>query len=204
MAGILTQLQVISSPAQEPVGLADMKTYLHATDFEDGLIETLVTAARQEVEEKTSRAFFTQTLLATFFFALQENSLDITDYTDQMLLELPRSPVQVVTSVSVENTQNVFTVIDSTSYGLLYQIPTQIYMYAAAFGGITYPWWINTNLRPRIQVLYTAGYTDINLIPATQKMMIYKTCADLYLERETEIPAKSTVNSIGSHKIWTL
>lgn len=53
---------LLAGPAQEPVSLARAKTFLRIEDAaEDGLIETLVSAARLHVESITGRAMIAQT-----------------------------------------------------------------------------------------------------------------------------------------------
>ena len=55
-------LALITPPAAEPVTLADMKLHLRLThDSEDGLLTSLIKAAREELEQATGLALIAQT-----------------------------------------------------------------------------------------------------------------------------------------------
>ena len=63
------RVELITAPTVEPISLASAKTFMRVdpdlTD-EDELIRDLITAAREQLEQETGRAFAVQTLLASF------------------------------------------------------------------------------------------------------------------------------------------
>jgi hypothetical protein len=204
MGGFLTRLEVLSPPSQEPIGIDDLVFYLHASPQEKPLLQTILQASRQELEEKMGKAFYTQTLRATFNFPQQAYGLYVPEEEYAVTVELPRSPVQSITSVSVENTANTFTVLDPLTYQTVMHNPVEIYLYATAFGGVTYPWWFETNLEPRIQVEFIAGYTQIESIPLPDKLLVYKLSSFHYINREIEAMPENLSTAVNARKIWTL
>jgi uncharacterized phiE125 gp8 family phage protein len=84
-------IRVKTAPTVEPVTLYEAKTHCrldYEESEENSLIETLITAARQQVEALTNRALITQTLQL------------VLDAWPDGAIELPRPPVVTVTSVT--------------------------------------------------------------------------------------------------------
>ena len=120
MAGI----RVTTAPSVEPLGLAEVKSYLRLTgSTEDTLLRTFIQAARQFCEDFTGRALITQTLTLT---------LDATNEIDDPLFEgtrtgpyinfyksfiqLPRPQVQSVTTVKTFADDDTATTFASSKY----------------------------------------------------------------------------------------
>ena len=99
-------LVLTSSPAVEPVTLADAKVHLRVdgTD-EDTLITGLITAARRHVERSLGRALITQ----SWSFFLDE-------WPDPYAIELPLTPLQAITAVTTYDVDDVGTVFDAQNY----------------------------------------------------------------------------------------
>ncbi len=83
-------LKVIAPPTQDPVTLSEIKTYLRIGDMGDfdNLLADLIIAAREAVELFQNRALSTQTLEVSF------------DDWPEMPFDLPRPPLQSITSVT--------------------------------------------------------------------------------------------------------
>jgi hypothetical protein len=101
---------VVTGPTQEPLSLAEAETHLRVTsDEEDGLILSLIKAARRQVETDTRRALLTQTLRLTLdrfpVGPLIDNHREPVWGTDPYHLSrygmilVPRPPLQSVTSI---------------------------------------------------------------------------------------------------------
>lgn len=102
----LLDLSLITAPASEPVSLTEAKLQCHVdSSAEDALLTALIVAARQHVEETTSRALITQT---------REIRLDAWP----LLLYLPRPPAISITSVTYTDDAGVTATLSASAYAL--------------------------------------------------------------------------------------
>jgi uncharacterized phiE125 gp8 family phage protein len=103
-------LKVITQPASEPVTLEEVKSQLRIelddTSYDD-ILEPLITAAREWCEGYQNRAYLTQTL---------EIALD--DWPCANLVELPRPPLQSVTSLIYADADGVDTTWAASNYSV--------------------------------------------------------------------------------------
>ena len=99
------KLDLITAPAAEPISTAIAKAHLRV-DFstDDTLIDSLVVAAREYVEQVTGRALITQTW----------ELLD--DRFKGRAIHLPNAPLQSVTSVKYIDTGGTEQTFSSGSY----------------------------------------------------------------------------------------
>lgn len=170
---LLGDVAVITPPAEEPVTRVEAKLHLrvdHTAD--DDLIDRLITAARQRVENATWRALVTQTL---------ELTLDA--WPGGNRLELPRPPLVSVTSVTYTNSDGQATVWSSSLYQVITQgTPGRI---VPAYGES----WPTATLRAAngIAVRYVAGYGAAAAVPALLKAAILLLVGHLYENREAVI-----------------
>jgi uncharacterized phiE125 gp8 family phage protein len=101
MSSILT-----SPPAVEPISLAEAKAHLRVTDTaEDGLINTLIVAARRHAEAATGLAFIAQGW-----------SVFLDRFPDGPELALPLWPILSVGDVNVFGEDDVASVVDPAHY----------------------------------------------------------------------------------------
>lgn len=182
MAGI----RVTTAPTTEPLGLADVKSYLRVSgSSEDPLLRTMIEAARMFCEEFTGRALITQTLTVT---------LDATNEIDDPLWEgtrtgpyinfykdfitLPKPEVQSVTSVKTFADDDTATTLSSSKYYVdTSRDPGRVVLRT----GETWP----TALRVAnaIEVVYVAGYGAASAVPAPLKLGMMQHIAYLYDQR---------------------
>jgi uncharacterized phiE125 gp8 family phage protein len=107
--------QLITGPVVEPVSVDELRTHTVIDDtFDDAYLQALIIRARRRFEKNTGRLLVTQTWQCAF---------------DQLprLLEIPKTPVQQVVSVSLLNSDGTYTELNSSTYrvvshGLLKQI----------------------------------------------------------------------------------
>lgn len=181
----LTQLEQLVLPTLEPVEISDVMTYVHPSASDEALIRMLLPMCRNTLEGKLGIAFLTQQLRATFEFGIVGMGLvGIRWNYDNMLCTLPRPPLQSFDIVAVESDIDVFTPVTTATYDTIRQFPAQVYLFGDAFGMVEYPWWINLNREPRVQVTYTCGYQSPDVVPDKYKALLYQFIADSYLQRE--------------------
>lgn len=153
----------------EPVTRAEAKAHLkvdHTAD--DTLIDNLIVAARDLIEEYTSRGLFTQTW-----------KLMLDDWPEE--LWLPRAGVlQSITSVKYYNTSGTLTTLATTVYdndttaepARIVRKPDQSW---PALQG---------DRRGRIEVIYVVGWSAVSGIPQAIKQAALLIIGHWYLHRE--------------------
>lgn len=177
-------LKLITGPTVEPLTLAEAKTQCRVDDdltADDGLITTLIAAARQRAEGLTNRAFISQTW---------EKTLDVFPGSGwcaawpsvpmgATALPLAHPPILSVVSVKYVDTSGVLQTLDPASYvvddRLLPGWIVPAYGYA----------WPATRLEPNaVRVQFTAGYgTDATTVPDAVKAWMKIAVATMYQHR---------------------
>lgn len=164
-------VRVVTPPAIEPVSLAEARLHLRVdSDAEDALIAGLIRTAREQAEHRTRRALITQTLEAIYC-----------GFPWGGALELPRPPLQSVTSVKYYDVADA----EATLAAALYSVDT-----AALLGRVVLDdgqSWPTTALRPAqgVIVRYVAGYGDgAGDVPESIRHWILLTVGELFERRE--------------------
>jgi len=167
-------LNLITPPAKEPLTLLEVKNNLrldHDDHNEDTLIEDLITAARQHAENVLAwRAFITQT------WELWLDAWPGKDY-----IELPRPPLQSVTSVNYYDVDDTETTFAAGSYFV--DTKSEDGRVGLNHGQS----WPGTTLRPfnGICVTFVAGYgADGSFVPAKFRKGLLLLVGHWYEHRE--------------------
>jgi uncharacterized phiE125 gp8 family phage protein len=137
-------LKLVTPPTLEPVTLAEAKRQANvvASD-EDSLLTALIVAARELVEQDTSRALLTQT------WALKLHDW----FVDK--LELPRAPLQSVTSIKYLDSAGVEQTLPASYYDVdTHREPGVIWRDEDAV------WPLVSDDANAITITYKAGYGD--------------------------------------------
>lgn len=173
-------LTTVTPATDEPVSLDEAKVHLRVDSIdEDDLIQSLISAARQQVENHTRHALLTRTYdLALPCFG--------------GCIELPWPPLQSVTGVfytavgASEATvaPSVYVVTTSGVRGRITQAYGQYWPVFTA--GIPYP----------VRVRFVAGFGDVDDVPAEIKQAILLIVGALYENREAVTSA-----SVGSRPL---
>jgi uncharacterized phiE125 gp8 family phage protein len=147
-------LFLVTGPTVEPVTLADAKTHLRVeVDDEDGLIDTLIVAARRHVENFTHRALLTQT------WDLKLDAFPCDDFY------LPYPPTASVTSITYLDTNGDSQTLDTSDYRT--DLPSGPMAQRARITpgyALSYPQ--TYGVMNAVTVRFVAGYTDAELVPA--------------------------------------
>lgn len=157
----MSGLTITTAPQNEPLDAAETISYLRVDSGVDTtLIDNLIQAARFWAEDYTNRTFlttvFTLSLDAIGYVDVPLKEGFHTGYSDTPsvnYIELPRSPVQSVTSIKSFSDDNTATTLAATNYYVdTVRVPARIVLR----DGGSWP----TDLRNAngIEVLYTAGY----------------------------------------------
>lgn len=158
MAGI----KVISPPAAEPVLLVDVKPQLRIDSDDttyDDILTPLIIAAREWCEGYQNRAYITQTL---------EIALDYWHW-GKSRIELPRPPIQSITSLKYTDSSGTELIWDPSNYRL------DDYSYVPALVKNRYIYWPQVVLLEAngIKIQYIVGYgADGDSVPQAIKQAI--------------------------------
>lgn len=205
MAGLLTELITLEKPALEPLDLEDVVAYIHSSPREESFVRTLIPLVREMLEGKLGVAFYTQKVRSTFEFpAFPVNSLVTDRWDDEMVVTLPKPPIQVLQKVEVETDLEDFVEITDEEYQAIVQFPVDVYLYGGAFSGVDYPWWTSLQRRPRVRCTYTCGWNTVDSIPAKYKMMLYQAIAYNFLQREVGGWPDTFDKAVLAEKIFVL
>lgn len=160
--------RVTTAPATEPLTRSEVKNYLKVdSTSDDALIDTLITAARQWVENHCALALLPQTLLETFDGLPQDGALSITI-----------SPLREVSAIYYRDAGGNVQTMDTGVYRLdaVTMPPRIIRRYAQS-------WPTMEDAPGNASAIYTAGYDNASAVPAAVKTAIMLTVADMYDNR---------------------
>jgi len=164
--------KVITAPTYEPISAADVAEYIRVDDLAEDqlLLDGMITAARQYLEQYLSRPIATQTL---------EEAL--TGWADPIVLD---SSLQSVTSIKYLDLNGVEQTLASNQYLVdTYSEPAQI---TPAYN-VEYPelYAVPNNVKIRYVAGYTSGGSpDLNPMPKPLRFAMMLIIGDLYANRE--------------------
>lgn len=164
--------KVITAPTYEPISAADVAEYIRVDDLaqDELLLEGMITAARQYLEQYLSRPIATQTL---------EEAL--TGWADPIVLD---SSLQSVTSIKYLDLNGVEQTLASNQYLVdTYSEPAQITPgYNVEFPEL---YAVPNNVKVRYVAGYTSGGSpDLNPMPKPLRFAMMLIIGDLYANRE--------------------
>lgn len=180
------------APTAEPLTLDEVKRYLRidGTD-DDAVIESLMLAAREDVETWTGR-----TLLTTSY------ALRLSDFewcTCCGVLRLPRPPLQSVTSISYLDSAGATQTLATTVYQVdAYSEPGRITLKTGQSWPSTY-----TDSFNNVTVTFVAGWT-LATIPERVKMAMKLLIGGYYEHREDMLEVRVQDNAAVCRLLWGL
>jgi hypothetical protein len=167
-------LTLVTGPAAEPLTLDEAKAWAKIDGTtDDALLASLLTASIQSAEEFTRRAFITQTWKLAL--DLDGSGMDLDEGVYDLpisalygslprAIELPRQPIQSISSVTTYDTSNASSTFPSSNYSL---IGHRLVLTESA----TWP----SNMRQcgAVEITYVAGYGSTSAsVPAPIKSAI--------------------------------
>jgi uncharacterized phiE125 gp8 family phage protein len=159
-----------AAPAVEPVTLTEAKLHCRVdASTDDTLITSLITAARQMVEEITRRVLITQTW-----------DLKLDDWPCAPVLEIPLPPLQSVTSVSYKDSAAATKTLASGNYTVA---TSGIYGRIVLLEGVSWPS-VTLYAAESISVRFVAGYGLAVSVPQSIKVAILLLVGHYYENRE--------------------
>lgn len=164
--------KVITAPTYEPISAADVAEYIRVDDLAEDqlLLDGMITAARQYLEQYLSRPIATQTL---------EEAL--TGWADPIVLD---SSLQSVTSIKYLDLNGIEQTLASNQYLVdTYSEPAQI---TPAYN-VEFPelYAVPNNVKIRYVAGYTSGGSpDLNPMPKPLRFAMMLIIGDLYANRE--------------------
>ncbi|PXA98134.1 hypothetical protein DMC47_10150 [Nostoc sp. 3335mG] len=164
---------LLAGPAEEPVSLAEAKAFLKVDDTaEDGLITTLIGAARLHVEGITGKALLAQSWRVV-----------LDDWPDNGVVKLPVAPLIAVTGISATD-----------GNGASHELPLDQFRSEADRLIVTRVVVGMPALQERqgIEIDYVAGFgTEADEVPADLKQAMLGLIAHWYEHRDAVIVAGS-------------
>ena len=163
-------LRLVTPPALEPVSLDEAKLHLRVDfDDDDGLIQSIITAARIAAETITGRQFVTARWKASF---------DQFCGADPALL-IHKSPVQAIVSIQYMGTDGKWHTIPDNDY--VTDLITEPARITPAFGKV---WPMVLPQIGSVVVTFDAGYGNADAVPEGIKSWIKLRVGSLYSHRE--------------------
>lgn len=149
-------------------------TRLTATSVEDDLLNAIIYAAREHVEDVTRRALLTQ----TWYYYLDT-------FPDADFIKIPFGNLQSVTSIKYKDTDGTETTMTLTT-------DYTVEVNGEGIGRLVLPYgcsWPSDSLYPSnpITIEFTCGWTAASLIPSKIRTAIKLICGDLYTNREGRV-----------------
>lgn len=170
MREYLGELVLDTAPASAPVTTAEAKSHLRVDiSDDDTLIDDLVAGAREYFEEVADKTLFTTTW-----------KLILDGWPAKSYIELPRPPLQSVTSVVYVDSDGNSNTFSSSSYDVeTERTPGRIQL---GYGKS----WPSATLRPAspITITYVAGWSNVANIPERYKQAIKLMVGHWYENRE--------------------
>ena len=201
---------IVTAPASEPVTASELRTHVRAdaAELPDAEANALITDARTEIETMTGLAFITQTWRLAldrwpaggeaWWDGVKDGSIsDLYGAHSQRSIELPRWPLQSVTSVTVyDEASNSSAVTVATVFDVdLYRTPGRMTLKR----GQTWP--VALRASNAIEIVYVAGYTSAANVPPPMKRAVRQLAAYLYSHRGDDCDPKQAYVASGADAI---
>lgn len=171
-------LQQVIAPASEPITAGELQLHLRLGDdivlVESELLQVILQAAREYVEDITRRALFTQTW-----------DMFLNEFPSGTAIKIPFGNLQSVTYVKYTDSDGLFTtMVENTDY--IVETNGDQCGFVKLPDSVSWP---SATLGPSnpVHIRFIAGWPDTDDIPAKIKVAIKMICHDLYENRESQV-----------------
>jgi uncharacterized phiE125 gp8 family phage protein len=196
-------IEIITPPAKEPIDVGFVKSHLRVDwSDDDTYIASLITMARQWMEQKIRRALMTQTLRYTCSITPPPPDRLVVIPSMKTLIEIPMPPTSSITTVQIGSQIGTWATLTATTHYLseLTLTPAVLVLLPEAFDHG------NGTLAPdrwRVRITYQAGYgaSETN-VPMSLRVAIARVVAYLYEHRADPHIPDSFIPS--EYKVWRL
>lgn len=194
-----SSFRVVEPPAAEPLTVDEVRDDLGLADNPPaGVIQRMITSARELAEAYTGRAFITQTIemqLDTFPHAPMPWWDGVRQGARRALasdgpITLYRAPAQEITSITYVDQANTARTVDATTYYLDQVVePNRVLLIEGA------GWPVDPRTRAAVTITYTAGYGDDRAsVPAIVAEALLAHLRDL-MERPNAAISSQTIDN---------
>lgn len=198
------RLALKTAPTSEPVTTDEAKLHFHETDtVQDSVIAEMITSAREQAEDFTSRGFLPQTftmyldafpgsggrVIGSYPYNPESWGLVQILLTSYGAIEMPRAPLIQNDTLGIDfikyvDTTGVQQTLDPTLYQVDPQSDNDPVRVFPAYGKV----WPAT--RPQtnaVTIQFQVGYTDAAHVPGRIKLAIKQTVAAWYNNRDATV-----------------
>lgn len=155
------------SNVAEPVTLEQAKAHLRVViPDEDSLIENLVTAARQMLEQRINRALVARTVVQSYSGFSSGMPLPVVPFVGDLVVTYMGAAGESVA-------------LDPSTYYVTAETPPRLHPARGQWFPMVQSW------PGAVQVQYTAGYPDAASVPAPLKQWILLAVGTMYMQRES-------------------
>jgi uncharacterized phiE125 gp8 family phage protein len=166
---------VSTSATTDPITLADAKRHLNvSTTADDTYIGNLITAAAAYCQDMTNRRFINETR------TLKMRTFEDMRYVHDRVIDLPKSPLSSVSSITYVDTAGTTQTLSTTAY-----ITSQAGTPGQISESYNNTWPATRNVADDVVVTYVAGYGSTqSAVPDNAKHAVRMTVAHWYRNRE--------------------
>jgi uncharacterized phiE125 gp8 family phage protein len=165
---------LVTPPTDEPVTLTEIRDHLRISGTaEDSLLMLYAQMAREAVEAETWRALMPQTW-----------DLLLQGWPSNGVIELPRPPLQSVTSIKYTDEDGVVKTLAPSNYAVdIAKEPGRVVLATNGEWPSDALYSVNA-----VAVRFVAGYADASAVPTMAKAAILLQTAEIYANREAVGP----------------
>lgn len=184
-------LSLVTGPTLEPVTLGEAKAHCRiSVPDDDALLAGYILAARQYVERQTERAIITQTFdlkLSSVFWNQGQGGWPV--YWDgacyQTGIEVPKAPLQSVTSINYVDTAGASQLLASNQYQVTRTNGEGLNGLIVPAYGVVWP--ALRGMPDAVTVRFVAGYGGLEQVPHGLRQAMLFLIAHWYENREAVI-----------------